>query len=131
MSNESASEVIYEDSRVRITPRTLEIGATSYPFSQIESVMQPLQRPFEFFGGFLLNFAVLLFGIWCIAQLKVGWIIGGLIAIALGGFNVRGQFKRPWWVNVKVGNDEVRIERTNKDEVERIYSALRMAIEQH
>jgi hypothetical protein len=130
MSNQSASDVIYEDRRVRITPRTLEIGPTSYPFSKIESVMQPLQLPFEIFGGFLLNGALFLFGLWCIAQLTIGWILGGLVAAAIGGFNVRGQFNRPWWVTVKAGGEEVRIQRTNKDEIDRIYVALRTAIEQ-
>lgn len=93
------------------------------------SVTPPLQIPFEFFGGFLMNGALLLFGLWGIAHFTIGWLIGGVIAALLGGFNVWGQFNRHWWVTVEIaGTAPMRIQRAKKDEIHDIYSALRTAI---
>jgi len=124
------SSILYEDKFIRITPRTLERGPTSYPINKIVSVTQPLQIPFDFIGGFLLNGALLLFGVWGIAHFEIGWLIGGGIAALIGGFNVWGQFHRHWWVTVEIaGTSPMRIQRAKKDEILAIYSALRTAIE--
>ncbi|MBT3044993.1 MAG: DUF6232 family protein [Candidatus Thiodiazotropha endolucinida] len=122
-------ETIYEDTRIRITNHTLEIGAMSYPTTKIEGVMQPLQMEFEFFGGFLLNGALALFGLWCISHFSTWWVIGGLVAVTIGGFNVKNEFNRPYWIPVKIAGEVIRIERNNKTEIESIYSALRTVVE--
>jgi hypothetical protein len=124
------SEMLYEDNKIRITARTLEQGSTSYPVNKIVSVAPPLKEPFEFFGGFLLNGVLFLFGLWCISHFTTGWLIGGGIASLIGGFNVWGQFNRYWWVRVEItGTDDLRIRRNKKEEIDAIYFALRQVID--
>lgn len=126
----SKDEPLYEDSYCRITYSILELGGTTYPVSKIASVMQPLQLPFEIFGGFLLNGALFVVGLAGILSFELGIMFMGLIAAAIGGFNVYGQFHRPWWITVTLANhEEVRIQKSKKDEIDSIYLALRKVIE--
>ncbi len=82
------------------------------------------------FGGFLLNLAVAIFGLYSILQFSWGWFGVGIIALLIGGFNVRSQFNRPWWVTVKVSDgEELRIQKESKEEIDRLYAALREAME--
>jgi hypothetical protein len=126
------SNILYEDPRLRITDRTLEKGPTSYPLSKIVSVMQPLQLPMSIVGGILLNSVVLVVGLLMIFSFTAIWSTIGVLLALMGFINVKSQFNRPWWITVELANgEELKLERTNKDEIERIYDALRTAIENH
>lgn len=123
-------DILYEDSIWRVTPTTLERGATTYPIRTIASVSAPLQDAFELFGGFLLNSALFLFGLWCITQFSTGWVIGGLIAAAIGGFNVWGQFHRGYFVIIKFSSGEdVHVQMQSQENINTFYQALRHALD--
>lgn len=123
-------DILYEDISYRVTPTTLEKGATTFPIRSIASVSSPIQQPFEFFGGFLLNGALLLFGLWATAQLTTGWIVGGLIATAIGGFNVWGQFHRGYAVIIKFSDgQEIFVNMNDKNAIQNFYHAVRQALD--
>lgn len=132
MTAEATMDLLYKDELLSITKRTVEqtwnMKTLTYPVAKIETVAHPAQEPFELFGGLLLNGALALFGIWCFFHFTIGWMIGGAIAMGIGGFNVRGQFSRPWWMEFKVAGEIVKIHRSNKEEIDKIYAALRQAI---
>lgn len=125
-----SNEPLYQDRFCRVTYSTLDNHSTSYPISKITSVTQPLQVPFEFIGGFLLNGGLLVLGLVGLLSLSPGWMFVGLIAAAIGGFNVYGEFNRPWWITVTlVNSEEFRIKRPKKTDIEGIYFALRKTLE--
>jgi hypothetical protein len=132
MTDQTASEVLYKDQLLSITRRAVEqtwdMKTVTYPVAKIETVAHPTQEPFELFGGLLLNGAVALFGLWCFFHFTIGWMIAGVIAMGIGGFNVRGEFSRPWWIEFKVAGEIVKIHRSKKDDIDKIYAALRQTI---
>jgi len=91
--------------------------------------MEPMRLPMDF-GGVLLNVVVLLVGVLMILSFTALWsTIGGLMAL-LGFFNVRGEFNRPWWIFVALASgEEFKIERKSNEQIQRIYKALRQAID--
>ncbi|PTY04529.1 hypothetical protein DB347_17600 [Opitutaceae bacterium EW11] len=123
--------ILYEDQRCRVTRYTLEIGPTTYPVEKIASIMTPLQMPFEILGGFLLNGVLAVIGLGMILSLSPIVMVIGLVLGGIGGFNVYGQFHRPWWINVTlVQGEELRIQREKKAEIDAIYVALRQALDE-
>jgi len=44
----------------------------------------------------------------------------------LGGFNVWGQFHRPWWIRLTFANGEdLRIVKPDEDAINRLHDAIR------
>jgi hypothetical protein len=124
----SRNQPLFEDNRCRVTFTTLEIGPTTYPMNKVGSVMQPLQLDFPL-GGFLINALLALFGLALMATFSAGGLVVGLIFMAIGGFNIKSMFERPWWVNVTfTTGEELRISRKQKEVVEDIYRALKTAL---
>lgn len=79
----------------RITTTALEHGSMTYPLRSISTFSPPFRYDFEF-TAFLVNIAAFIFGFWCISKFQIGWIIGGIIAAAIGGFNVWTMFHREY-----------------------------------
>lgn len=119
-------EVLYEDEYLRITPTQMVKGPTTYSASKIASIMTPSRLSvFDDFGGFLINAVLFLAGIAGILSFRMGWMIAGLIAGAIGFFNVKNIINSKWWVTVTLANGEtLRIERKKKGDIDAIYSAL-------
>jgi hypothetical protein len=122
-------EPLYKDEYVTVTRGALRNGGASYPIATIAKVVRPIQDSFEF-GGFLVNLGLLVFGLYGITRFSTGWVIGGLFAALLGGFNVWGVFRRHWWISVDfINGREIRIEDLSKERIVNIYVALRLAID--
>lgn len=122
--------IFYKDESVAVTRAMLENGGSSYPISTIARVVRPIQDPFELFEGFLLNAGVVVFGLYGVSNLSTGWVIVGLLALLIGGFNVWGQFRRYWWISVEfVNGQKIRIQDLSKQKIFDIYEALRRAID--
>ena len=102
------SAILYEDWNCRIANSTLDVGGTSYPIGKIASVTRPLQLPLELFGGLLLNAGLFVIGLWGISTFSWLWGQLGLAAAVIGGFNVWGQFNRPYWVTVQLGSVDIK-----------------------
>lgn len=121
--------VLYEDSGCRVTPTLVQIGGVSYPTRSIASVIRPLQLPMDFFGGLLLNGGITILGIFGILSFSPIWMLLGAGASLLCGFNVRNEFRRPWWITLNFNNgEEVRVQRQDEAAIQRLYAAIHQAI---
>ncbi len=122
------SEVLYEDQYLRVTERTIEKGSRVYPANTVLSVTRPNQIPMDIGGGVLLNGALFLLGLYLIFQFSLIWSTLGVLMALLGGYNVKGEFVRGWWLKLQiVGIEEIEINRQSKAEIEAIYHAIRQA----
>ncbi len=126
---EGSSGILYQDSGCRVTRSVLQIGPTSYPIRTVANLSAPLQIPFELFGGFLLNAGLAFLGLLGILSFSPLWMVLGALAGLLGGFNVRSQFRRPWFIFVDFSNGEKeRITRKTEAEIRQLYSSLHTAL---
>lgn len=124
-----SSGVLYEDYGCRVTRSALDIGGTSYPIRTVASLTAPMQESFELFGGFLLNGGLAVVGLMGILSFSPVWMVLGALAALLGGFNVRSQFRRPWFMFVNFTNGEKEmITRQSGGDIRKLYSSLKTAL---
>ena len=56
-------------------------------------------------------------------------MIFGVIAMAIGVFNVYSEFHRPWMVFITMNDGtEIKLQRNDQNATQQIYTALRSAI---
>jgi Family of unknown function (DUF6232) len=121
--------VLYEDKFCRVTKSTFEIGAKSYPVRVIASLAGPIQQPMDIGGGLLLNGGLAIVGLLGILSFSPIWMVLGLLAALLGGFNVRGEFRRPWWLRVKfTDGSEEKIVKQDRSSIYNLHAALQAAL---
>lgn len=126
---EESSGVLYQDYGCRVTRAALDIGPTSYPIRTVANLSAPLQESFELFGGFLLNGGLAFLGLMGVLSFSPLWMLLGAIAALIGGFNVRNQFRRPWFMFVNFSNGEKEmITRQNEADIRKLYAALQTAL---
>jgi len=122
------SAVLYEDSFYKITPVTLQVGGVTYPLRNVANVVVPFQQPLMLKSD-LINLGVAIAGLIAFFQFSIGWMVFGVIAMAIGGFNIRSEFHRPWMVFVTMmDGTEIKLQRNDQDATQQIYTALRSAI---
>jgi hypothetical protein len=124
----SPASVLYEDPFYKVTPATLSVGGVTYPLRNVANVVVPIQQPLMLKSD-LINIVIALGGLIAFFQFSVGWMIAGLIAMGIGGFNVRSEFHRPWMVFVTMTDGtEIKLQRQDQEATNQIYAALRAAI---
>lgn len=120
-------DVMFQRGAIRITDDRLEYGGSTYPLDLIESAVS-FQMPFEF-GGMAINAVLAFAGLWGLTFFNL-WGVGlGVIAIAIGGFNLyNGFLKREHYLSVDLHNGQtVRISSTDGDLIRDAYNALEHA----
>lgn len=120
---------IYEDKYYIITQNTFQRkGGSAFPLGTIQSVSSPRKEDFEI-TGFLVNSLIVFVGLWAISALTIEFIIGGLIALAIGGFNVWSQFNRRYFIVIDFNNaKQMPIYYRDISDIQNLYSALMEAI---
>ena len=124
----SPASILYEDTLYKITPATLTVGGATYPLRNVANVVVPIQQPLMLKSD-LINIIVAIAGLIAFFQFSIGWMIFGAIAMAIGGFNVRSEFHRPWMVFVTMTDGtEIKLQRKDQNATQQMYTALRSAI---
>lgn len=125
------ASVLYEDEWYRITNTTLTLtlGQVTYPLRNVAKVLAPFQNSLDL-TTMAVNIGFAIGGLIALLQFSIGWMICGLIMIAVGVFNVKSElYARPWMVFVTM-TDGTEIKRDLKDEnaIRKIYAALQFAM---
>ncbi len=120
-------QILFDESGVKLTPVTLYYDNKKLSLSSIDSVLY-IKEPFSV-RDLIINVVLAIAGLIGIFSFKMVWLIIGIIALAIGGFNSKNMIrdiKDPIYiVCVKLHSGEsVYIERRSIDFANKLTNAL-------